>query len=316
MAAAACVSKPTAPSPQPQATVPGSFTITITGPESVAPGADAHYQATARTSDGRATDITGSAKWSSSNAQVLNVQAGGAASGHQPGTARVSVRFEDVEQSIAVRVIESNAEDRTISGTMWIHDATVTAATGGLVFGWVERPGSGRTTGPVLVSALGRYQFKVPKDTLRVSVFGGPGHQPCAAAQVITADATLDVHRVVDRSYLNGNLPAVLRAQTPTLSGVVYENTAQGRRPIPDAWVTLDGLGGMGVLVADTRSDAQGRYLLCNVPQTPSMAIVVGADGFAIKEVYHPELADKTTLDIEMRRVAVGHLAEGPWPRR
>ena len=190
-----------------------------------------------------------------------------------------------------------------VSGTVWLHDATgVAPAQSGTVFGWTERPAINRTTGPVGITADGRYGFAILKDTTRVSVFGGPGHQPCAAAKATSGNTTLDVHRVVDKNQLGANLPAALLAQTPTLSGVVYESTPQGRQPIPNAWVTLDGEGGLGLLVADTLTDAQGRYVLCSVPQTPMMAIVAGAQGFDLAEIFGPALANKTTLDIEMRR--------------
>jgi hypothetical protein len=194
-----------------------------------------------------------------------------------------------------------------VAGTVWNHTAHGTVpATTGVVFGWVETPRVGYSTGRVDVSPDGRYQFQVPTETTRVYVTGSVGgHQPCPATATPSGDVTLDVHVVTDANQLNGHLPGVLQAQQPTLSGVVYEQTLGGRQPLANAWVTLDALGGMGVLIADTLSGSDGGYVLCGVPQTRNVTVVVGAPGYDLVDPYSSgDLTGRTTLDIEMRRSA------------
>jgi hypothetical protein len=194
----------------------------------------------------------------------------------------------------------------TISGTVWEYGAGEPApASSSRLFGWVENPGSGHTTGSFGVSPGGQYQLRVPRDTTWVSLFGGSGHQPCAVGFAPTGDTAADLYRVTDSTRLGVNLPTELLSQTPTLSGVVYEATPAGRRPIPNAWVTLDGLGGMGVLIADTMSDAAGRYTLCGVPQRDQTSLVVGAPGFVITYYWFSDFGGRATFDIEMQRAGL-----------
>src|SRR5438045_9283760 len=55
----------------------------------------------------------------------------------------------------------------------------------------------------------------------------------------------------------------------PRITGMVYETTVDGRKPIPGAKVFFDPLGGMGLVAAITTTDANGRYAFCNV--TPGL---------------------------------------------
>jgi hypothetical protein len=134
-----------------------------------------------------------------------------------------------------------------------------------------------------------------------VSIFGGPGEQVCAVTIVPTGDTVADVHTVVDTSLLGASLPSMLREMTPTLSGAVYENTLEGRQPVPNARVELDGLGGLGLPIAETRTDADGRYVLCAVPQIAGLYLYASAPGFDLFELGH-DLLGLTTLDIVLRR--------------
>ncbi len=117
----------------------------------------------------------------------------------------------------------------------------------------------------------------------------------------MTGNVSADAHLVSDVRQLGANLPADLRSQEPTLSGTVYEQTSTGRNPVANAWVSLDGLYGLGLLIADTLTDAEGRYVLCGVPQLPGLELLATADGFQLFE-YSSDLIGRTTLDVELRR--------------
>jgi hypothetical protein len=170
------------------------------------------------------------------------------------------------------------------------------------VFGWIETARSGSTTGRVAIGSDGTYKFNIPVGTMRVRVNRGiTGYQPCAVTREPTGNVSADTHIVTDPQQLGANLPTELLAQGPTLSGVAYEQTPGGRRPVPNVWVTLDGLDGLGLLIADTLTDSEGRYVLCGVPHLPGLALVAAADGFELFEFYNG-LVGRTTLDLEMRR--------------
>jgi hypothetical protein len=191
----------------------------------------------------------------------------------------------------------------TVSGTVWVHGpGGVTPAREGAVFGWIEAERSGRTTGRVPVGSDGRYIFNIPVNTTRVRVNRGiTGYQPCAVTREPTGNVSADTHIVTDPQQLGANLPPELMAQGPTLSGVAYEQTASGRRPLANVWVTLDGLDGLGLLIADTLTDSEGRYVLCSVPHLPGLSLLALVDGFELFEFYSG-LVGRTTLDFEMRR--------------
>ena len=85
--------------------------------------------------------------------------------------------------------------------------------------------------------------------------------QPCGAAATIDADTSLDIELV--------SAPGVPRAiqGEPAISGIVYEDTAEGRRPVADAAVGNEAVCWTGYFAqAWTRTDADGRYELCRLP--------------------------------------------------
>jgi hypothetical protein len=85
-------------------------------------------------------------------------------------------------------------------------------------------------------------------------------HQPCPAnLSMAAADAQRDIEVV--RSGSPG-----FRYDSPTVSGIVYESTADGRRPLPHTRVlfSIDESSGFD---AYTDTDADGRYVLCRIPR-------------------------------------------------
>ena len=191
-----------------------------------------------------------------------------------------------------------------VSGTVWQHtQGGIASAPAGELFGWIQTATAGWSTGRVPVDAAGRYEFSVPGNVVWVSVKAGHRgyQQPCAARISPMGDATLDVH-LVDPDLRGANLPDALADQGPTLSGVVYEDTSSGRTPLANAAVVLDGVWGLGVLLADTTTDASGRYTLCGVPAFDGMTLQALAAGFDVVEIEGPRFAGRPTFDIELRR--------------
>ena len=190
----------------------------------------------------------------------------------------------------------------TISGTVWVHTSDVVKPFGNQsLFGWVETDRGGSTTGRIAIDAAGRYSFSVPAGGTRVRISVVGAYQPCAITLTPQGNVTQDVHVVTDPLLLGARLPSELAAVGPTLSGMVYELTSEGRLPLRDVRVELDGLDGLGLVIATTLTDANGRYLLCGVPQLRGLYLFASKSGYKLFET-GSNLIGQPTLDIELRR--------------
>jgi len=190
----------------------------------------------------------------------------------------------------------------TVSGTVWLHGtAGVTRYTNGRMFGWVQLPTRGSTTGPVPTDANGRFSFAVAQGAQVRLQSAASGFQPCQVVVRANTDVTQDIHVVVDRQLLGSHLPPELLARTPVLAGVVYVQATEGRTPLADVRVSLDSLGGLGFVAATTLTDADGRYILCGLADDPSTYLFAWKDGYGLFEST-VNVAGNTTLDIELRR--------------
>jgi hypothetical protein len=190
-----------------------------------------------------------------------------------------------------------------VSGTVWIHDAGgVRPYAGASVFAWVEINRGARSMGRAVTDADGRYLFR-PETGSVLRIFANYSeYQPCAVTLDVSGDLTHDVHIVSNRNQLGARLPQALLSQSPTLSGVVFEVTPEGRRVLSDVHVTFDGTGGGADLVtASTLTDSDGRYVLCGLSRDKTGAL------FVSKPDYHPFFKSVqltgaiTTLDVELQ---------------
>jgi hypothetical protein len=105
---------------------------------------------------------------------------------------------------------------------------------GAQVFIWVEVPGRGYPFGRVTTDAQGRYAIPgLPHLSYVVLTADGGSalSQPCGAAVRMDGDAEIDVELVLTAR------PVRRTRGAPTLSGIVYAQTAGGPRPIEGAWV-------------------------------------------------------------------------------
>jgi hypothetical protein len=193
------------------------------------------------------------------------------------------------------------AGSRLVSGRVWLYGTGgAMLATSGSVSGWIERAGHPRTTQMAPIAADGRYQLYAPEGA---TVFlTGPSSflQPCAARTIVNGEVTLDLHTINDPAVLGANLPEALSAQAPTLSGIVYRQTPSGPLPLPNATVQLNTANGIGPIIAQTRTDTQGRYVLCAVHATPDLAVVASLAEHNVS-TSSEDLRGVTTLNIELR---------------
>lgn len=190
----------------------------------------------------------------------------------------------------------------TISGTVWVHASDGVKPFGNQsLFGWVETDSGGSTTGRIAIDAAGRYSFSVPAGGTRVRIGVVGAYQPCAITLTPQGNVTQDVRVVTDPLQLGARLPRELASVGPTLSGTVYEVTSEGRLPLKDVRVELDGLDGLGLVIATTLTDGDGRFLLCGVPQLRGLYLFASKSGYKLFET-GSNLIGQSTLDIELRR--------------
>jgi hypothetical protein len=189
----------------------------------------------------------------------------------------------------------------TVRGTVWLYGGFdgIERASSGSVFAWIE--GVESPTVVPISGSEGRFQFNAPQGA-RVYVTGSYP-QPCVATAAAGGEVTLDLHGVVEPRLLGANLPAALKSQQPTLTGMVYEQTLQGRRPVPNATVQLNTRSGLGPIVARTRTDDEGRYVLCGVSPITGLAVLASAIEYQ-QVTSSGDIAGISTFDIELRSIA------------
>ena len=195
----------------------------------------------------------------------------------------------------------SPADFATVSGVVWRHDTGgITPYSNVAVGGWVQTQQSGSRIN-AMTDAGGRYRLPVPIGaSLRLQV--DTNYQPCFTEVYVTEDASRDVHVVADTSQLGAHLPPELLADSPTLSGLVFENTGDGRRPITEVRVELDMLQGLGDVSASTLTDADGGYSTGGLRGVAGAYVYALKSGYALGDVGMVSLNGDTARDIELRR--------------
>jgi hypothetical protein len=197
------------------------------------------------------------------------------------------------------------AETANVSGTFWIHDSGGRQPLVGASLGvWVETARWGGGLGrPVVTDAEGRYTFRAPlASSVRIIVAASPPYQPCAATLTVNGDVTRDVHTVRDREQLGARLPPQFLSQIPTLSGVVFEVTPEGRRFVSEAHLELVTADGGEIALADTLTDRDGRYVLCGLERDPSFFLYVSKPGYTLFGKGVVLTGNATTFDVELQR--------------
>jgi Carboxypeptidase regulatory-like domain len=147
--------------------------------------------------------------------------------------------------------------------------------------------------------AAGQYRFAaLPEhpDTVYVRAWKEGYVQQCAAAVTLQTNASVNLILTAYATARVVDLPASPNLRQ--ISGVVYEGTGAGRRPLASAWVGWEPI--LDTVVADTRTDAEGRYRLCGLPKSRIdglFAVRAGTNrpGYSIVEAL-----DDTVVDFEL----------------
>lgn len=169
---------------------------------------------------------------------------------------------------------------------------------------WVQTRTMGYSLGPGFHSGTdGRYQVSLlPSEHIQVSAAGlDKGYvQPCAVTFDMNGDVVRDIELVSKATLNSPTPPRPITAHGPALTGTVYEMTATGRQPVAGAFIWVDGLGHLGLVVAQTMTDLNGRYFLCDLPAGAVYDIY--KDGFIPKPFEAIDTSQSTTFDFEIER--------------
>jgi len=125
----------------------------------------------------------------------------------------------------------------------------------------VETDQNGRYTAPVTV---------LPKTLVYVAGAGihAAGQQPCLASALVDKDTIIDVEVFPVGSSLTPPPSA-----SPMISGLVYETTPQGRKPVRGVVAWLEVGWADAYLAAKTQTDDAGRFFFCRVNAPVRMGV-------------------------------------------
>lgn len=196
---------------------------------------------------------------------------------------------------------------RTITGSVWVHSPTASPPVPGLHVGiWLELPRAAHPAGSVTSDSAGRFSFEAPSDALvRLYTRTQELFQPClSTVKIGETEATI---RVVAESDLLQARSWPDFAVERLLTGTIFEASPTGRVPSADAWVQVDGVMGDGRPLADTRSDANGRFVVCGLEGETKIphALVVAKPGYQLAYARIPP-PGAGPLDVELQACTSG----------
>jgi hypothetical protein len=186
----------------------------------------------------------------------------------------------------------------TLTGTVTEASGSgVSASVGAAPLRWTNAwSGSPRSS---QADASGQYRFStLPEhpDSVYVRAWKDGYVQQCAAAVTLQADATLDLTLTSFANVLITGLPTAPNLRH--VGGTVYAMAEDGRRPLAGVWVGWEPI--MDTVVADTRTDAQGRYRLCGLPRERIGGLFAVKPGTNRPVPFSLEAGGDAVVDVEL----------------
>jgi Bacterial Ig-like domain len=193
-----------------------------------------------------------------------------------------------------------------ITGVVYERTATGTTPLANVkIWAWVQYPkgsqngGAGYARGAVTSDATGHFVVDgLPDATISIQTDLQGYDQPCSTTIYLTAAGATTNLEMVSKSHPLPELATTL----PSITGVVYEVTPNGRRPVAGAWIWYDLMGGMGLGGATTTTDENGRYAICNLATLPpwSPDLEAGKTGYQwVDQIV--QLAGAIQVDFELK---------------
>lgn len=167
---------------------------------------------------------------------------------------------------------------------------------------WVQTPTFGFSywwaNGPLRSDGLGQFVANVRGSDITILAHKTGFVQPCAVKLSVSDHRAVRLE-MIPVSSLDSLDPVRPQLSTePTLTGVIYETTPDGRQPIAGADLWAEHL--LEVAQATTRSDRGGGYFLCNLG--PATYLYVGKPGFETRYLGPIDASQSRVLDIELER--------------
>ena len=175
---------------------------------------------------------------------------------------------------------------------------------GASVNAWVQQGNFGYSywwaNGPRSSDASGRYELANLPDSSRITlqVWKDGYVQQCAVPGFIASGASTIDLRLVPKAVVSAERSSV-PAPAPGfrhVTGVVYENSTEGRRPVAGAFVDFEPMEDFPAAI--TYTDAQGRFLLCGLPD--GISAPLGASLNTERVAYISAPPGQTSIDIEL----------------
>jgi len=123
--------------------------------------------------------------------------------------------------------------------------------------------------------------------------------QPCRVSTTAAADVDIRVEMVEISPLQSVYLARPQLGGAPSVTGVVFESTEQGRQPVVGATVQVDEVPD-GVRVASTRSNPDGEFYICNLG--PPVYLRVSRIGFEDQVVGPLDAATTATVEVQLER--------------
>lgn len=133
---------------------------------------------------------------------------------------------------------------------------------------WVQQEKFGYSywwaNGPLASDGIGRFTAgNLPASQITILAFASGHVQPCAVRVQVPREVPIRVEVVPTSTFDALNPPRPQLSTEPSVTGVIYEITANVREPIPGVNLWVEEVMDTGI--ATTLSDLGGRFYLCNL---------------------------------------------------
>ena len=170
---------------------------------------------------------------------------------------------------------------------------------------WVQQGGWGVSywwsNGALWTDEQGRFTAPdIPDSQISVHAVRDGYVQQCAVTVALRSNVTLNVEMTSESTLESPTPPPPQSARGTHVTGLIFETTQAGRQPVAGAHVLADQAPDWAF--ANTISDLQGKFLLCNLPAAYTF-LHVGTPGFSGSDVELTDPSKVTRLEIELKRL-------------
>jgi hypothetical protein len=124
------------------------------------------------------------------------------------------------------------------------------------------------------------------------------GHQPCAAIADSRSTEPVRLEVIPYEAFDTVEPPRPSNAKDPSLTGIVYEMTPEGRKPVAGAQIWIE--HGFEIQTARALTGREGRYYVCNLP--PEVMVYATKTGYVTTSIWPVDTTKGLPLDIQLRR--------------